>query len=369
MKSRLDSFLLGLLALFVGSWAAAIPIQQGMSYTPWGNDLSDPGTLAAFQISADRMSSDDVNWVALNVFEFQATPTSTVILPDFGSYSTSLATVEKAIEEFHSRGIKVLLKPNVDVVSGGWRGDIPGSAAWFDDPLGYKAFIGGWAMWAALNGVDAFCVGTEFESASWNTAKWQEVVALVRASFPGPLTYAANWTEFPSVGWWSALDYVGIDAYFPLTGTPNPTQAQLGAAWAAIADGIESWLTATCPDKDVLFTEIGYRSLNGANMAPYAWSPYDTTNVDLPEQAACYSAALTETWYRPWMAGYYWWNWETSPDAGIDPATGLPMNDYTPQNKPAELVLREVYTPEPTTLLLLASGALALARRRRRRAA
>jgi hypothetical protein len=63
------------------------------------------------------------------------------------------------------------------------------------------------------------------------------------------------------------------------------------------------------------------------------------------------------------MEGYYWWIWDTNPNAG-----GY-YNDYTPQNKPAEMVLRSFYTPEPTSLVLLAAGLAALARRRSTRGA
>jgi homoserine trans-succinylase len=31
------------------------------------------------------------------------------------------------------------------------------------------------------------------------------------------LTYAANWDDFDKVPFWNELDYIGIDAYFPLS--------------------------------------------------------------------------------------------------------------------------------------------------------
>lgn len=346
----------------------AAPVQLGVSYTPWGDDLTDPATYAAFQGVVSRMQADGVTWVALNVFEFQDTLAATTIGPRLDLWSTPLPSVERAVQEFHARGMKVLLKPNVDVADGSWRGDIAGSNAWFDNPNGYKAFLSRWATWAEAQGVEGLCIGCEFEDAQWNETKWRETIALANGAFSGWLTYAANWTSYTPVGWWDALDYIGIDAYFPLTGVPDPTLAQLTAAWNGRVASIGAWLLSLPPEdrKQVLFTEIGYRSLNGANMAPWQWSPYGPADANgLQEQADCYAAAFAATRDTTWLSGYYWWNWETYPHP--TPSEPYLLNDYTPQNKPAELVLAAYYTPEPATSLLLAFGLAALARRRRPR--
>lgn len=346
--------------------AAAIPAQPGVSYTPWGNDLTQPATFAAFQDVVARMQDNGVQWVALNVFEFQDTLTSTAIGPRLDLWSTPLHSVERAVQEFHARGINVLLKPNVDVADGSWRGNIAGSDAWFNDPDGYKAFVSRWAAWGEAQGVAGLAIGCEFSAAQDKAARWLETIALARGAFSGWLTYAANWDAYRTVSWWSALDYIGIDAYFPLTALADPTLAQLIDAWNYWLDdpaaGIQPWLLSLPPAdrKQVLFTEIGYRSIDGANIAPWAWSPYGPDNLDLQEQADCYAAAFSATIDRSWLDGYYWWNWETYPQPGDEL-----WNDYTPQNKPAEFVLRHYYTPEPASALLLAAGLAALARRRR----
>jgi hypothetical protein len=39
----------------------------------------------------------------------------------------------------------------------------------------------------------------------------------IRKIYTGKLTYAANWDDFDKVPFWKELDYIGIDAYFPLS--------------------------------------------------------------------------------------------------------------------------------------------------------
>ena len=55
---------------------------------------------------------------------------------------------------------------------------------------------------------------------------WRSIIEAVRAIFtkPDSLTYAANWGEEErAIRWWDALDYIGIDAYYPLTKESHPS--------------------------------------------------------------------------------------------------------------------------------------------------
>ncbi|HXY39138.1 MAG TPA: calcium-binding protein, partial [Vicinamibacteria bacterium] len=142
--------------------------------------------------------------------------------------------------------------------------------------------------------------------------------------------------EFTSVSFWPQLDLIGADVYTPLTGKTNPTRAELVAGWRHNRDGHDMVATfhnlQQAYGKPLVFTEIGYRSGDGANSAPWDWGA--SLPADPGEQADCYEA-MYEVWSQEasWMKGPFWWAWDVSPPAAGD--TG-----YNPRGKPAEDVLR-----------------------------
>ncbi|MEW6237055.1 MAG: hypothetical protein AB1656_16850 [Candidatus Omnitrophota bacterium] len=315
-------------------WTSPV-FQKGMSYPAWSwNVLS----LTKSSQSIAAMREIGVEWAALCVFWFQDNENSSVITEDPNRYSASRPSTVKAIADLHAAGIKVLLKPMVGLRNGEWCGTIKPSDAWFD---AYEAYIADWAKFAADNGVEIFCIGCEFvEAARYKTwaPYWRRIADSVRAVYPGPITYASNHGNEQNIYWWDAVDYIGIDAYYALSSQDNPTLAELTSAWKKQADKIESWRNRVWPDRPVLFTEIGYRSFDGASRQPWDWQQDDPAKVDLQEQVDCYSAALEVLTARDWFYGFYWWNWETNPNAGGPSDTG-----YTPQNKPVQALLSDWY--------------------------
>jgi hypothetical protein len=265
---------------------------------------------------------------------------SSAIAPDPMRTPTD-AAVRRAIDDFRRRGLKVMLKPHVDVQDGTWRGAIRprDTGAWF---ASYDAFIRHYAALAQSAGVEMLCVGTELAtlSDSRHREAWDAVLSGVRRAYSGSLTYAANATspgdEFTSESFWDRVDVMGIDAYPPLTDRTDPTRADLAAAWSRNRQGqdmlaaIRNWQRSR--GRPVIMTEVGYRSADGTNRAPFDFSA--AAPPDPTEQADCY-AALYEVWAREssWMRGVFWWNWSV-------PVPGPADTDYTPRGKPAEAVLR-----------------------------
>jgi len=324
-------------------------IQNGVSYAAWwAGEYSTPDA----DFSLENLAATGADWLSLIVTGYQDTITSTTIVftPPRTPTDDDLIHV---ITQAHSLGLKVMLKPHVDLSNDPthWRGEIGDGftnegewQAWF---ASYHAFIEHYADLAQTYGAEQFCAGCELWGTAHREDNWRTVIAAVRNHYDGPITYAANHSgEEELITWWDAVDYIGVDAYYPLTEKDDPTLAELEEAWiphVAILSGLAStW------GKSILLTEIGYRSQDGTNQHPWDWQISGT--IDLQEQADTYQAAFESVYNQPWFAGMFWWSWDT------DPFAGGPCDDgYTPHDKPAEDILREWYgvLPRPTSSLPL----------------
>ncbi len=336
-----------ILYLFVASsfvsTASAAPAYKGMSYTSFNaTALSGAGS----DQSLLNMSILGTDTVALNFWWFQPDVASTNIAAS-GS-SAMVASIEHAIDHIHSLGMKVFLKPMLDVSDGTWRANISPSDPdqWFTN---YRNYLNTFAEIAETKGVELFSVGCEFNNLEnpVNNQRWIDTIADVRTHYSGPLTYSANWNNggigggYNAIEWWNELDKIGIDAYFPISTTTNPSPAQLTTNWNTHADTIDTWRIANYPDKRVLFTEVGYSSYDGTAMTPYALA--DGQASDEAEQAAAYEALLSVMSQRDWWDGAFWWNWETNPNP-----TG--STSFTPQFKIVQEVLANHYGGDVTPL-------------------
>jgi hypothetical protein len=309
----------------VSSNINGLVFQKGMSYVSWPPNFDSANSNESLRL----LSLTNTEWVAICVFWYQDNLSSTRIYPSYNTPSSS--SVVKVISRVHELGMKVMLKPMVDPLNGGWRGQISPSTTWFQS---YANFINFWANFSQKYGVDLLCVGCEFSANDVATASWENITSGVRELYSGPITYAANWDHYQNLHWWDSLDYVGIDAYFPLTNITDPTVEQLKAGWSPWISVMASWQATV--NKPIIFTEIGYRSARGTNKAP--WNYSTPLPVDLQEQVDCYNATFQTFHHRNWFYGFYWWNWETSPYAGGNSDAG-----YTPQNKPVQSLITSWY--------------------------
>ena len=188
---------------------------------------------------------------------------------------------------------------------------------WFES---YEAYVLPYAREAQAAGADMFCVGREMDATVVRReADWRALVAHIRALFHGPLTYSANFDTWQGIGFWDALDFIGVSAYFALSDRPSPSLAELEAGWDRALAPLEQ--ASRRFGRPVLLTEAGFPSIPTAAKAPWR---EERVRADVWLQARCYEATLRALARRPWIEGAYFWLWErTSPPAFRDPSHAI----------------------------------------------
>jgi len=310
--------------------------QKGMTYANWSKE----GYLTfASDDSLKELSKTNTEWVALIVTWYQDKYNSTQIKPIYKTPTDD--SLRHAIRKIHALGMKVMLKPHLDVIktgSGKWRGDIGFNNPqdwrnWFDS---YKKFILHYLEIANSENVELFCVGTELSSSTLaHPEKWRQMILYIKGMYKGHLTYAANWyEEYSEIKFWDLLDYAGVDPYFPLIEKEEPTLRELKEAWKPWVGALEKWHSQI--NKPIIFTEIGYKSAEGAADSPWEHIPRGKLNLEI--QANCYQALIETFSPKKWFWGGYWWYWKAS-----IASKPRPNRNFTPQGKPAQDVLTKWY--------------------------
>ena len=333
----------------------SLPV-KGMSYTSFTNDGFARGTQA--NAVGDMQTQLGNDWVALCVFEYQSSPTSHDIGPNTSGVNplsgniwpttSTLEDLRGGITDAHSRGLKIFLKPHLDLYSGEWRAAIQPTPAWFQ---AYAAMVEKYAKLADSLDVEMLCIGTEFVVATQPhfTSEWRAVIVSLRKVYGGKLTYAANWNgasdygvseaEFDQVQFWNDLDYVGVDAYWPLTNSLTDPLPSFETARTRLAfQTMRIASVANAFGKPVLITETGLQSVQGALAQPWNYSlgSSPTAVQDLDAQDLYYRVVIEAIGKQSWCEGIFWWNWESVP-------TSSAATNFTPRNKPAATSLKFWY--------------------------
>ena len=254
-------------------------------------------------------------------------------------YGETKAGVIQYIEQLKSNNIKIMLKPQIWI----WRGEFTGNLDmqseedWkvFEDS--YSKFILEFAQVAENTNSELFCIGTELNRfISSRPQYWIQLIKEVRSVYKGKLTYAENWDSYNKVPFWDALDYIGVDAYFPLSEERMPTEENLIKGWQLHKMKLE--LLSKEINKQILFTEYGYRSVDYTAKEPWN-SGRNNEPVNLGAQSVALKVLYEQFWNEDWFAGGFLWKWYHDHDKG-----GGENNDrFTPQNKPAESIVKTFY--------------------------
>lgn len=246
--------------------------------------------------------------------------------------------IRKSIQLAHEAGLKVMLKPQV-YIPGGWTGVLSYEKKeewelWEQD---YEKYLAIFLQIAEEEQVELFCIGTEFrKSVEKRPTFWTNLIETIRKKYKGKLTYAANWDEYPVVPFWNKLDFIGINAYFELSGEKTPDKAVLLEKWEPIAQKMEA--VALENKKPIIFTEYGYLSVDGC--AGKGWEvekKVHSTPINELAQANAIDALWIFFQKKQWWQGGFLWKWFPNNEGH----EGYFERDYTPQGKQATSVLKK----------------------------
>ena len=282
------------------------------------------------------------NYVALMPFGFireLASPTITFNSTRqwFGETENGLIQYAKA---FQKQGINIMVKPQIWV----WRGEFTGliemksEENWQILEKSYEDFIVAYAKSAAKINAEIFCIGTELEKFVLNRRDyWKQLIHKIKKVYKGKLTYAANWDEYKKLTFWNQLDFIGVDAYFPLSEKETPTVTDFEKGWKP--HKIEIQQLQKKFQKPILFTEYGYRSVHFNGKQP--WKVDDIEgNINFQAQVNGLQAIHNQFWKEDWFAGGFVWKWFHAHEK----SGGKNNNRFTPQNKPAEQLLKKLHS-------------------------
>jgi hypothetical protein len=323
--------------------------------------------------SMPALVTTGANAVALS-FEYGIDVNTSTVYAD-PNYTEASSVIASTIAEANSRGLNVMVRPLIDFLDpskigsysvGDWRSTYnPTNAATFF--ASYKSMIVSVAQLAQANGAASLSIGVELDQLTGPAYQsyWTGIITAVRAVFSGKLTYSSEWGDNQSpwqgshglpagtgnlttqVSFWSQLDYLGIDAYPPISDAASPTVSQLVAGWTQTptvastlaTTGNQSLISyfasvATATGLPLIFTELGYESATDAASQPFATS----TNAYDPSLQSNLYAAFFEAWRQSGNAtltGVYFWNWDPNA-AEVGPGNGA---NFSPQGEPAQAVV------------------------------
>jgi hypothetical protein len=303
--------------------------------------------------------------------------------PRYGGTINDISII-RYLDELRRRNFKIMFYPMifVDLPQKPWRGNLTGSCDdvnnFFNKQDGYNNFIIHYAN-LVKGRVDAFIIGSELvnitniKDTNYNFPTIPELINLARRvkNILGPnvkISYAADWSEYHHTDggyyhldqlWGSDyIDFIGIDAYFPLTDSHESELGDeeiargfnSGAGYDFYYDGnnekkpldqkyawknIEYWWSNKhySPDgketdwvpksKKIWFTEFGFPSLDKATNQPNIFfdpkcinggiPKYSSSETDFAIQKRSIKIAIEYFQKCHYLENYFLWTWDARP--------------------------------------------------------
>jgi hypothetical protein len=274
---------------------------MNISCQTWGYEWATPEM---------KQTLIDLKKLGVNSFTFH--PYARILNNGRIKYSNSLEQehITVPLNWANELKMKVMLKPHLSYWRSqfSWRGDINFNSAkeWNTFFKDYKEWIIIQAKIAEKYKAEIYCIGVEYKHSLKFEEKWREIISEIRNVYSGKLTYGANWDTYTKVGFWDVLDYVGIQAYFPIVNKKNPTESELKTGWNKILDQLQNF--SKKQNKSIIFTELGYNNSEYAGKEPWSSDESNSESARITQQR-CLKIALDKTKSIQFIAGVFLWKW------------------------------------------------------------
>lgn len=246
--------------------------------------------------------------------------------------------VKETIKLMHEQNLQVFLKPQLWIGRGSYTGEIAlkSDEDWKTLEDSYTDYIMRFVKIAASEKVSMFCIGTELDSfVKLRPQYWDQLIKEVRKIYNGKITYASNWDSYKYVHFWEQLDYIGVDAYFPVSTEKTPQLHTVQESWKKWEDDLST--LSRKHNKQILFAEYGYVSADYAGLEPWKNAGEDRLE-NQAAQAILLQGLYNAVWNKEWFAGGFLWKHhaEKSRRRGYE-------KRFTTQEKEGQKVVAENY--------------------------
>lgn len=290
-------------------------------------DWQDPMSRESLRMMKEELAASHV---ILPITVTQAHPQSTKI--DWQSDNVLIdAEVKGMIAYTQGIGLKVILKPMVNVADGTWRAHInffdydvpcePTWSQWFDS---YREYLNHYAKLAEETGCVMLVIGCELVNSDRREAQWRETISQIRQHYNGLLTYNCDKYQENNLTWWDAVDVISSSGYYPID------------KWEQELDRIEQVVNHY--QKPFFFCEVGCPSREGSQYLPNDWS--FSGEVSMIAQSRWFEKMFTACDKRNWIQGFGIWDWKARL---YSREMALKDDDYGVYGKPAAAIIREFY--------------------------
>lgn len=283
----------------------------------------------------------NANWVSLMPFGFMKRLDAPKIYYNqerqwYGETSNGIKHTAKLI---HNYPIKVMLKPQIWIGNGKFTGNIQMATEqdWNKFEKNYTKMMMLYAKLAEETDIEMLCIGTELNNFVQKRPDfWIELINKIRGIYDGKITYAENWDQLQNVGFWEKLDFIGVNAYFPISDAQTPHLAEVKKSWQPIKQRLQK--ISLSKSKKILFSEYGYRSMDYAGKKPWK-SDQKIGKTNYKAQNVLLKGILDTFWDESWFAGGFLWKWFPH----FKKYKARHHNRFSIQEKPAQKTIRQYY--------------------------